>query len=288
MPPAAGSRRWSATTRPSRTPARSSTRSSTAATGTSRLTLDRYRNENAAFRSADGKMLSDHYPIAAGFRWTLNPGLSLSDAFGGPHGDHVHRRRQRCPLGQRATSPPARGHRVDAVGLTLADGTVLDHGGTGGTAHTLTLGAGEHLTSVHAAHGRSTDGRTRIFYARFVTNLGPHPRRRHHDIRRGHLHRARRLADRRLPRPVRRRRRQARRHLHPRPVIRPRLWSARYYRHQTGPPPDVRQNAANRLSVHCGLPSLQRSSVKKKKKKKKIFFFFFFRLKRKMIPDGGT
>lgn len=50
------------------------------------LTLNRYSNENAAFRTADNKMLSDHYPIGAQFSWTLNQSLSLSDAFGGPHG----------------------------------------------------------------------------------------------------------------------------------------------------------------------------------------------------------
>lgn len=35
------------------------------------VTLDRYANENAAFRTADDEMLSDHYPILAEFRWTL-------------------------------------------------------------------------------------------------------------------------------------------------------------------------------------------------------------------------
>ncbi len=137
------------------------------------ITLDvvRYANENAAFRTADGKMLSDHYPIAADFRWTLDPDLSLSDVWGGPHG---------TPFTDVASVPPARrvtsvrlraGSRVDQVGLTLDDGTSFQHGGDGGTARELVLSAGEHLTSV-TLHSAQHDGRTRIFFVRFTTNTG--------------------------------------------------------------------------------------------------------------------
>ncbi|MEU7476912.1 jacalin-like lectin [Lentzea sp. NPDC042327] len=135
------------------------------------LSLTRYANENAAFRTADDKMLSDHYPIAADFRWTLDPALSLSDQWGGPHG---------TPFTDVATVPPAQrvtqltlrtGSRVDQVGLALADGTTFTHGGNGGTAQQLTLAPGEHLTSV-TLHSGQHDGRTRIFFARFTTNTG--------------------------------------------------------------------------------------------------------------------
>ncbi|NUT93548.1 MAG: endonuclease [Saccharothrix sp.] len=135
------------------------------------LDLSRYANENAAFRTADDKMLSDHYPIAADFQWSLNPALSLSDPFGGPHG---------APFTDVATVPLARrvtgvgirtGSRVDQVGLTLADGTSFTHGGSGGTAQQLALAQGEYLTSV-TLHSGQRDGRTRIFRVGFTTNTG--------------------------------------------------------------------------------------------------------------------
>lgn len=135
------------------------------------LTLDRYGNDNAAFRSAAGKMLSDHYPIAADLRWTLHSGLSLSDAFGGPHGNPFTDVAT-VPLGQRATKVGIRtGARVDGVGLTLADGTSFEHGGAGGTAKMLTLAEGESVSSV-TMHAGTHNGRTRIFFIRVVTSAG--------------------------------------------------------------------------------------------------------------------
>ncbi|MCW6010156.1 endonuclease [Micromonospora sp. CPCC 205371] len=135
------------------------------------LALDWYSNENADFRTADDKMLSDHYPIAAGFRWTLGSNLQLSDAFGGPHGT-PYTDVATVPIGQRVTHVGIRaGSRVDQVGLTLAGGTTYSHGGTGGTASSLTLAAGERLTSVTLNAGQK-DGHTRIFYIRFVTSTG--------------------------------------------------------------------------------------------------------------------
>ncbi|MCG8922997.1 jacalin-like lectin [Lentzea sp. CC55] len=135
------------------------------------LELIRYANENAAFRTADDKMLSDHYPIAAGFRWTLNPALSLSDTSGGPHGT-AFTDVPSVPLGQRVTKVGLRsGSRVDQVGLTFADGTAFSHGGSGGTVQELALAEGEHLKSV-TLHSGQRDGRTRIFRAAFTTSAG--------------------------------------------------------------------------------------------------------------------
>ena len=135
------------------------------------LDLARYGNDNAAFRTADNKMLSDHYPIAADFRWTLNPELSLSEAWGGPHGD-AFTDLASVPLAQRVAKLSLRaGSRVDQVGLTFADGTSFTHGGNGGTARELTLAAGEHLKSV-TLHSAQYKGRTRVFYADFATNTG--------------------------------------------------------------------------------------------------------------------
>jgi hypothetical protein len=135
------------------------------------LTLDWYRNENAAFRTGDEKMLSDHYPIAAGFRWALNSDLSLSDTVGGPHGTPFTDV-PTVPVGQRVTQLRVRaGSRLDGVGLTMANGLGYDHGGAGGSLSTLDLSAGEHIASVTLGTGQK-NGRTRIFYARFTTNLG--------------------------------------------------------------------------------------------------------------------
>jgi Jacalin-like lectin domain len=141
--------------------------------GSKLVSLDatRYHNEHSGFLTADGLMLSDHDPVTVGFSWSRNAAFQLSDRFGGPHGDYFD------DLGSvsaaaRATGVSLRsGARVDQMGLTLANGTTLAHGGTGGTAASLSLAGGEYVTSVQLCAGVK-DGRTRIFYARFGTSLG--------------------------------------------------------------------------------------------------------------------
>ncbi len=135
------------------------------------LTASGYNNEHATFLDSSGAMLSDHDPITTNFAWTENPDFQLSDQFGGPHGDY-YQDIDSVPAGARATVISLRsGSRVDQVGLTLADGTLLTHGGTGGSASSLTLGSGEYVTSAYLCEGQYS-GHTRIFYARFTTNLG--------------------------------------------------------------------------------------------------------------------
>ncbi|GAA0472587.1 hypothetical protein Aca07nite_75160 [Actinoplanes capillaceus] len=135
------------------------------------LTATDYHNEDAGFRTGDGLMLSDHFPVSTAFSWTANPDYQLSDQFGGPHGDHYNDIVS-VPAAARATVIGLRaGSRVDQVNLTLATGTVLAHGGTGGTARSLTLGSGEYVTSAYLCRAQHS-GHTRIFYARFTTNLG--------------------------------------------------------------------------------------------------------------------
>ena len=130
-----------------------------------------YNNEHAKFLTDDGKMLSDHDPITATFSWARNSAFQLSDQFGGPHGDYYDDI-DSVPAGARATGISLRsGSRVDQVGVTLTGGTTLAHGGTGGTASSLTLGSDEYVTSAQLCEGRY-DGRTRIFSAKFTTNLG--------------------------------------------------------------------------------------------------------------------
>ncbi|MEU9465724.1 jacalin-like lectin [Streptomyces avermitilis] len=135
------------------------------------LNATSYNNEHAAFLNSDGLMLSDHDPITAAFSWSRASVFQLSDQFGGPHGDYFNDI-DSVPAGARATTISLRsGSRVDRMGLTLGNGTTLAHGGTGGTASSLTLGSGEYVTSAQLCQGVKDD-HTRIFYAKFTTNLG--------------------------------------------------------------------------------------------------------------------
>ena len=130
-----------------------------------------YNNEHAKFLDGDGKMLSDHDPITVRFTWTRNPALQLSEQYGGPHGDYFTDVAT-VPAAARARTFSLRsGSRVDQVGVTLANGTTLTHGGTGGTAASLTLGTGEYVTTATLCQGKYSNT-TRIFSARFTTNLG--------------------------------------------------------------------------------------------------------------------
>ncbi|MFC3575110.1 jacalin-like lectin [Streptomyces yaanensis] len=135
------------------------------------LNATSYNNEHATFLTDDGLMLSDHDPITASFTWSRNSAFQLSDQFGGPHGDYYNDI-DSVPAGARATSIQlSSGSRVDRIGVTLSNGTTLAHGGTGGTASSLTLGSGEYVSGAQLCQGVK-DGHTRIFYAKFTTNLG--------------------------------------------------------------------------------------------------------------------
>ncbi|WP_458248170.1 jacalin-like lectin [Streptomyces sp. MAI_2237] len=135
------------------------------------LNATSYNNEHAKFLTDAGLMLSDHDPITVGFTWSRNSAFQFSDQFGGPHGDYYDDI-DSVPAGARATTVGLRsGSRVDQMSLTLANGTTLAHGGTGGTAASLTLGSGEYVTSAYLCQDQYS-GHTRIFYAKYTTNLG--------------------------------------------------------------------------------------------------------------------
>jgi hypothetical protein len=135
------------------------------------LNATSYKNEHAKFLTDAGLMLSDHDPLTAGFTWSRNAAFQLSDQFGGPHGDYYNDIGS-VPAGARASTIALRaGSRVDQLSVTLANGTTLAHGGTGGTASSLTLGSTEYVTTAYLCQGVKDD-RTRIFYAKFTTNLG--------------------------------------------------------------------------------------------------------------------
>ncbi|MFF9804668.1 jacalin-like lectin [Streptomyces coeruleorubidus] len=133
------------------------------------LTATRYANDWKAFLRSDGKHLSDHFPHAVDFSYTLNSSLRASDFFGGPHGTAFNDADD-LPATPAPRTLTLRGaNRLDAVSLTHDGGTALTHGGTGGTATSLTLASGEHLTSVKLTQGQK-DGHTRIFSASFTTD----------------------------------------------------------------------------------------------------------------------
>ncbi|WP_282700431.1 jacalin-like lectin [Streptomyces sp. CC219B] len=141
--------------------------------GSDLVSLDatRYHNEWASFLRSDGKHLSDHFPHKVDFSYTVNPSLRASDFFGGPHGTAFNDADDLPATVSPRTLTLRGASRLDAVSLTHDGGTTLSHGGPGGTATSLTLAAGEHLTSVRLTQGQK-DGRTRIFSAAFTTDKG--------------------------------------------------------------------------------------------------------------------
>ncbi|WAU84247.1 jacalin-like lectin [Streptomyces sp. Qhu-G9] len=133
------------------------------------LSATRYNNEWAKFLDSAGGNLSDHFPHTVDFSWTLPSKLRASDFFGGPHGTAFNDADD-LPATPAPRTVTLRGaSRLDGVSLALDGGTTLTHGGTGGTAASLTLAAGEHLTSVKLTQGQK-DGRTRIFSAALTTD----------------------------------------------------------------------------------------------------------------------
>ncbi|MFF3848920.1 jacalin-like lectin [Streptomyces sp. NPDC002328] len=133
------------------------------------LSATRYNNEWASFLDSAGANLSDHFPHTVDFSYTLNSALKASDFFGGPHGTAFNDADDLPAAPAPRTLTLRGGSRLDGVSLTHDGGVTLTHGGTGGTATSLTLAAGEHLTSVELTQGQR-NGRTRIFSASFTTD----------------------------------------------------------------------------------------------------------------------
>jgi len=121
--------------------------------------------------NASGQQLSDHLPLTLNFSYSLQSAFSMSDLFGGPHGTPFNDLETIVASSTPKTFTIRGGSRVDNVGVTLADGTVLSHGGTGGTAQSLTLQSGEYVSSVTLNEGQY-NGHTRIFYIKLMTNQG--------------------------------------------------------------------------------------------------------------------
>lgn len=132
-----------------------------------------FQYAGSMFLQEDGNILSDHDPILVDFKWSLNNALRVSDPMGGPHGDYYNDLTTLSTLSSpKPTSITLRGaNRLDAISLTLSSGQTFTHGGTGGSATTLTLSQGESLNSATLCQGKYNDN-TRIFYMEVKTSAG--------------------------------------------------------------------------------------------------------------------
>lgn len=130
-----------------------------------------FNYESSKFLQPDGKVLSDHNPIAVNYTWTVSPSFRQSNYFGGPHGKWFNDL-EALPASLKASVITFRGNsRVDSVGLTLSNGQSFTHGGTRGSLASLTLTSTEYWTSAKLYQGKKYN-RTRIFYTEATTSMG--------------------------------------------------------------------------------------------------------------------
>jgi hypothetical protein len=137
------------------------------------LTAKTFNYAGNMFLQENGDLLSDHNGVLVDFSWSLVDRFRVSDVFGGEEGTWYNDLSTVSSISSaKVSSITLRGsERVDAISVSLASGQTLSHGGTGGTATTLTLASGETLTSAQLCQGQR-DGKTRIFYAQFTTSAG--------------------------------------------------------------------------------------------------------------------
>ncbi|KAJ5128903.1 mannose-binding lectin [Penicillium atrosanguineum] len=108
-----------------------------------------------------GDVLSDHNPVLIDFSWSMSQSLRQSEFSGGPHGDWFN------DLPDMPSSPTA----SSSVAIELTDGTTFSHGGTGGTAVSLTLGTDEYWIETELCTGKY-NSETRNFYIKATTSSG--------------------------------------------------------------------------------------------------------------------
>ncbi|KAF2629612.1 hypothetical protein BU25DRAFT_363780 [Macroventuria anomochaeta] len=141
--------------------------------GSSALTLQATTFDYAGdmFLQEDGNILSDHNPVLVDFTWTLQGQLQIGDAYGGEYGTWFNDldTLSKTSNAKVATVTLRGQNRLDSVALSLTSGETLTHGGTGGTASTLTLSSGETLTAATLCQGVKDD-KERIFYAELRTS----------------------------------------------------------------------------------------------------------------------
>ncbi|KXJ88715.1 endonuclease/exonuclease/phosphatase [Microdochium bolleyi] len=138
------------------------------------LTGSGFHYASNRFLQPDGNILSDHNPVNVNFTWAAGASLQQSGLRGGPHGDWFN---DAPVLAARTTKPKASvltfngASRLDSVSIQLADGTVLSHGGSGGSPSSLTLGASEYWTAATLCQAQR-NGNTRNFYIKATTSTG--------------------------------------------------------------------------------------------------------------------
>lgn len=134
------------------------------------LQATKFQYAGNMFLQTNGDILSDHNPVLVDFSWTSNAQLRAGGVFGGESGTWFNDLSTLASTGSQVSSVTLRGSsRVDAISLTLSSGQTLTHGGTGGTATTLSLTSGERLVGATLCSGEK-DGKTRIFYAQLRTS----------------------------------------------------------------------------------------------------------------------
>lgn len=135
------------------------------------LSATKFQYAGNMFLQDDGNILSDHDPVLVDFAWTTSAKVKVSDTFGGENGDWFNDLDTVSALSApKVSSVTLRGaDRVDTISLSLSTGQTFTHGGTGGTATTLTLNTGETLAGATLCRG-DKDGKSRIFYAELTTS----------------------------------------------------------------------------------------------------------------------
>ena len=137
------------------------------------LQAEGFRYDGARFLQPDGNILTDHNPVFVNFTWSAGAKLRQSALFGGTGGAWFN---DAAALSTISQPKPASlifsgGSRLDSVSVKLTDGSTFKHGGSGGTAVSLSLAATEFWTEAELCRGDRNGGK-RNFYIRAVTSSG--------------------------------------------------------------------------------------------------------------------
>ncbi len=118
-----------------------------------------------------GLKLSDHPPVSTQWHYSLADNRAMSDQFGGTGGTSFNDA-DALNTSPSLTSVSLRsGSRVDQIAFGYANGTSLSHGGSGGSASSMVLSAGDYLTQATLCSGVK-NSTTRIFYVSLTSAQG--------------------------------------------------------------------------------------------------------------------
>lgn len=134
-----------------------------------------YCLDEFTFTDAQGKQLSDHYPVTVTFGYTVNNDLTYSQSYGGSGGISFNSLSKQNGLNKIKKIALRSGTRIDGLSLTYDNGETFTVGGTGGDIHELALNDNEYITSVIIGKGKKNSSSTeRVIYIDITTNLGHH------------------------------------------------------------------------------------------------------------------